>query len=288
MRSGRMAPAWPGRFKTKRSPPSEIGGAPHEDAQGGQCRPGISRSARGPGRGLLPRECRDRLRDARRRLRAARGRGQARPASHGGPARVGGRGHGAWRLARHRTPAGGHGPRDGGHGERRLRHHHGGALAGAHPDERGAHADHRGGPAGHARPLHPLGAGELRPGRHAPRVREVGLRAPRPVAGRGGGGSRLRADAVGAARARLPHAAARGAGRAAAVARHRLARPPPGGRAAAAGSRRGSRKRRASSPTPAARSSWSRGPGAIPRRCPRWWRSRKRAASASSRWIRRT
>src|SRR5678816_4927971 len=27
MRSGRMAPAWPGRFKTKRSSPSEIGGA---------------------------------------------------------------------------------------------------------------------------------------------------------------------------------------------------------------------------------------------------------------------
>ena len=50
--------------------------------------------------------------------------------------------HGAW--LGHRTPAGGDGPRDGGHRERRLRHHHGGALAGADLDERGAHADHRG------------------------------------------------------------------------------------------------------------------------------------------------
>ena len=41
-------------------------------------------------------------------------------------------------------------------------------------------------------------------------------------------------------------------------------------------------------PCAAPRSSWSRRPAAIPRRCPRWWRSRRRAASASSRWIRRT
>ena len=48
----------------------------------------------------------------------------------------------------------------------------------ADPLHRGAHADHRVGRAARgAQQLHPLGAGALRPGRHAARVHEVGLRA---------------------------------------------------------------------------------------------------------------
>ena len=59
------------------------------------------------------------------------------------------------------------------------------------------------------RPIH-WGQESLRPGRHAARIREVGLRAARRPAGRSGGRPRARHRHERAARAGLPDAAARG------------------------------------------------------------------------------
>ena len=68
-------------------------------------------------------------------------------------------------------------------------------------------ARHRG-----AQQLHPLGAGALRPGRHAARVREVGLRAAPRRAGRDGRRPRAGDREERAAGAGLRHAAARDPG----------------------------------------------------------------------------
>ena len=65
-----------------------------------------------------------------------------------------------------------------GHGERVHRHHQRLPRERADPDVGGPDAGDGGRPARLARPAHPLGPGELRSGRDAPRVREVGLRAP--------------------------------------------------------------------------------------------------------------
>ena len=75
----------------------------------------------GTGASILLRQRRDRLRVDRRRLRAARGRGQGAPRPMAVPARVRRRVDGPRLLPGHRAAAGGDGPRDGGHGERRRR-----------------------------------------------------------------------------------------------------------------------------------------------------------------------
>ena len=142
-----------------------------------------------------------------------RGRGRARAAPAGHPARVRRRVDGARLLRGGRAPGRGDGPRQRRHRQRLHRHHHRRPRQRAHPHVRRAHAGHRGRAAGLARPAHPLGAGELRPGRDAARVREVGLRAAHARPARGRRRPRARADAGRAARAGLSDAAARGAGR---------------------------------------------------------------------------
>ena len=85
---------------------------------------------------------------------------------------------------RHRPAAGGHGARQRRHGQRAD----GPAQCRARqrPDllHLGAHAAHRERPARQPRPADPLGPGDVRPGRHAARVRQVGLRAALRRAGR--------------------------------------------------------------------------------------------------------
>ncbi len=81
---------------------------------------------------------------------------------------------------------------------------------------------------GRARPPHPLGPGELRPGGDGARVREVGLRAAHAGAAGGGGRSRGGADARRAARAGVPDPAPRGARGAPRRGDDHLAGAPPG------------------------------------------------------------
>ena len=103
----------------------------------------------------------------RRRARAARAaRGAARDRR--------GR-HGARLLPRDRAAAGGHGARQRRHGERADGPAQRRARQRADPVHLRAHADHRGGAHRRARPADPLGPGDARPGRHAARVRQVGL-----------------------------------------------------------------------------------------------------------------
>ena len=115
-----------------------------------------------------------------------------------------------------------------GHGERVHRHHQRLPRERAHPDVGGPDAGDGGRSAGLARSAHPLGPGELRPGRDAPGVREVGLRAAQPGTARVGGGPGARDDARRPAGTGLPHLAARGA---------RLADPGPHHHLALASSR---------------------------------------------------
>ncbi len=77
----------------------------------------------------------------------------------------------------------------------------------------GAHAVHRNGRRGLAQCAHPLGAGDVRPGRHAARDGEVGLRDEARRPGRDRGRSRAGTGDGFAERSGLSLAAARGAGR---------------------------------------------------------------------------
>ena len=148
---------------------------------------------------------------------------------------------------------------------------------------------HRDRARGLAQPLDPLGPGNVRPGQPRPRIRKMGLRAARRPAGELGGRPRPRHRHVGAARAGLSHAAARGAGRSrrGAAPRHRAAARRQ--RAGAVARRdRGSSSLDGEGGIPAASS--PRRPGARPRRwrdcrrsprnSPCRWCSRRRATSA--------
>ena len=113
--------------------------------------------------------------------------------------------------------AGGHGACQRRHRQRAVRRDQRGARERADPVHRRPHADDRGRAARRARHLHPLGAGDVRPGRHGARDGQVGLRAAQRRAARDRG--RPRADDRRPAAPRgagLPVAAARGAGGAAA------------------------------------------------------------------------
>ena len=166
-------------------------------------------------RRILLRERGHRLRPAHRGLRAAQRAGPGEPAPHHGPARGAGGGDGARLRHGHRPRPGGDGPRHRGRGQRGGRGDQRGALQRADAVLGRAQPDHRGGRRGQPRPAHPLGAGGLRPGRDAARVREVGLRAEALRPARDGGGPRADRGPVRAAGAGLSDIAARGAGRAA-------------------------------------------------------------------------
>ena len=112
--------------------------------------------------------------------------------------------------------AGGDGACQRRHRQRAVRRAQRGARERADPVHRRPLAADRGGAARRARHLHPLGAGDVRPGRHAARVGQVGLRAAQRRAARNRGRPRPGDRDQPAGRAGLSDLAARGAGRAAA------------------------------------------------------------------------
>ena len=134
-------------------------------------------------------------------------------AVHGGSPRERRHGDGARLLPDRRQAGRRHGACHGRHrqhpqrGDQRLPRQHSGAA------RRRPHADHRDRQHRVAQPADPLGPGSVRPGRHAARIREVGLRAARRPAGRGGGRPRARHRDERAARAGVPDTAARSAER---------------------------------------------------------------------------
>ena len=162
------------------------------------------------------RQSRHRFSADRRGLRARQGeRGQG-AAPRAGAAREPRRRHGARRLPDDRGAAGADGARQ----RRHRQHHQPAGQCRARPRaaaaDGGALADHGGGRVRGAQPADPLGAGDVRPGRHGARVRQVGLRAAQPGPGRPGGGARGGSGDGRAAGPRVPDAAARaavGAGR---------------------------------------------------------------------------
>ncbi len=134
-------------------------------------------------------------------------------AVHGGSARERRHGDGP-RLLPHRRQAGRRdGARDGRHRQHPQRHDQRRARQHSGAARRRAHADHRDRQHRVAQPADPLGPGVVRPGRHAARIRQVGLRAARRPAGRRRGRPRARHRDERAARPGLPDAAARSAQR---------------------------------------------------------------------------
>ena len=111
--------------------------------------------------------------------------------------------HGARRLCDDRPAAGRHAARQRRHRQRHQQHHQ--SQPRQHPADprRRPHADHREGQVRRPQPLHPLGPGDVRPGRHAARGGEVGLRAARSGADHRRGLARLRDHHVEPARAGL-------------------------------------------------------------------------------------
>ena len=136
--------------------------------------------------------------------------------------------HGARRLSDERPSAGG----DGAHHRRHRQHPQQPVQPGARPlppdPGRRPHADHREGLVRLAHAADPVGPGNVRPGRHAARDGEVGLRIARAGAGRRRGGARGGSSHGAAARAGLSHAAARAAGRRGRA--DRAGAPAPAGR----------------------------------------------------------
>ena len=118
-----------------------------------------------------------------------------------------------WAMVTGRRP-GGHGACQRRHRQRRVRRLQRRARERADAVHRRPLAVDRGGDAGRARRLHPLGAGDVRPGRDGARDRQMGLRAEERPAARNRGRPRPRPRRQRAARAGLPVVAARGAGRA--------------------------------------------------------------------------
>ena len=151
------------------------------------------------------------------------------PTAAGDPAREPRGRHGARRLCDERPAAGRHAARQRRHRQRHQQHHQPQPRQHpAHPRRR-PHADHREGQVRRPQPLHPLGPGDVRPGRHAARGGEVGLRAARPRADHRRRLARLRDHHVEPARPGLSLAAARAAGGAdAGAARPGEAAPRPG------------------------------------------------------------
>ena len=173
----------------------------------------LSRPPQGSGRRLPVRQCGDRLRLRHRGAVEIRRRGGQGADPDDGAAREPRGGDGAWLFPRHRQAAGGDGACQCGDRQRDLRHHQRGARERADHLHLRPHAADRDRRAGRALDLHPLGPGDVRPGRHGPRDGQVGLRA----AQRAPAGDRRRPRGERgderAARAGLSHLAARGAGR---------------------------------------------------------------------------
>ncbi len=121
--------------------------------------------------------------------------------------------HGARRLSDERPSAGG----DGAHHRRHRQHAQQPAQPGARPRAadpgRRPHADHREGLVRLAHAADPVGPGNVRPGRHAARDGEVGLRIARAFADQRRGGARGGSSDGASARAGLSAAAARALGR---------------------------------------------------------------------------
>ena len=122
------------------------------------------------------------------------------PQARAGAARESRGRHGAWRLPDDRPAAGGDGARQCRHRQHHQQPHQPVARPRAAHSRRRPHADHREGHVRLALASDPLGAGNVRPGRHAARAGEVGLRTARAGPGRRHGGARRRSD-DGAARA---------------------------------------------------------------------------------------
>ena len=219
---------------------------PDRTADPRDCRRSLSGPAQGARRRLAVRQRRDRFRPDHRGA-GARRQGRHRDAGARGRTARERRGrHGARLLSAHRPPAGGHGARQRRHGERA----HGPAQCRARQRadllHLGAHAAHRDRSDRQPRCADPLGSGDVRPGRHAARVRQVGLRAALWRAGRGdrrpGAGHRHGR----AARPDLSEPAARGAG---GTARGlRLRRDATAGGAGAPCARRGRHRARSGDP----------------------------------------
>src|SRR6476619_6477046 len=148
------------------------------------------------------------------------------PALHDGPARERRHGHGARLLPDLRQTGRRDGARHRRHRQCHQRHHQRRARQHSGPARRRAHAADRDRQHRVAQPADSLGPRGVRPGRHAARIREMGLRAARRPAGGRGGRPRPRHRHERAARAGLPDLAARGAHRA-------LDRYPPRHRAPA-------------------------------------------------------
>ncbi len=98
--------------------------------------------------------------------------------------------HGARRLSDERPPAGGDGARQCRHRQHHQQPHQPVARPRAADPRRRPHADHREGLVRLALAPDPLGAGDVRPGRHAARTGEVGLRIAQRRPGRRRGGAR--------------------------------------------------------------------------------------------------
>ncbi len=135
--------------------------------------------------------------------------------------------HGARRLSDERPAAGGDGARQCRHRQHDQQSHQPVARPRAADPRRRAHADHREGLVRLAHAADPLGAGDVRPGRHAARAGEVGLRIAHAGPGRRRRRARQRSGDGASARTGLSRAAARTACRRRCRSRSAPAKPRP-------------------------------------------------------------
>ncbi len=175
-----------------------------EPADGGR---GISHDAEGKGRRLSLRQRRHRLRPDHRRSRSSRGRWCRHAQSGRDHPRDAHRWHGPRLLPRHRSPASGDGPRQRGFGQLAHGSHQCVSWAGTRPVRIGSDTPHRVRSARFAQRSHPLGPGDVRPGRSGSGVRQVGSRDPCRRADRRAGRSVVVDLDVGTERPDLPQPA---------------------------------------------------------------------------------
>ena len=163
---------------------------PSRTAAAADCRRGIPARARRSRRRLFLRQSRHRLSADRRGLQPRQEDQRQGAEARAGAARKSRGRDGARRLSDDRPAAGGDGARQCRHRQHHQQSDQPVARPRAADPRRRPHADHREGLVRLAQPADPLGAGDVRPGRHGARDGEVGLRVARAGPGRRRGRAR--------------------------------------------------------------------------------------------------